>query len=118
MCHAWLHTARSAPFLDHVPRVASHRTHRALPYPYPNPHPHPHLPPTCGNQIRFAAFLLAAHGHCRKETYFRLWIRDTAGVGDELGQRVAHEPEWLLQHCGNAVEVDGGARELKKRSRD
>ena len=98
--------ARSAPFLDHVPRVASHRTHRVLPYPYPNPHPHPHLPPTCGNQIRFAAFLLAAHGHCRKDTYFRLWIKDTAGVGDELGQRVAHKPEWLVKHCGNAVEVD------------
>jgi len=50
--------------------------------------------------MRNAAFLLAAHGHCRKDTYFRLWIKDTAGEGDDVGQLVAHKPEWLLRDCG------------------
>lgn len=133
MCHAWQRPARSAPLpgacatcgctphapppgLLHVPRVASlrplllllrvprvaaRRTLRVLTLTLtlilhtPTPSPH-----TCGNQMRNAAFLLAAHGHCRKDTYFRLWIKDTAGEGDDVGQLVAHKPEWLLRDCG------------------
>ena len=115
--HAWRYTHTHLLHIDHAwPYTHTHLFHithawlsatRGHMWPLVALAHRPRVAPACDHiQVRSCAFLLSSHGHCRKDTFFRLFIKETPGQHGPVNL-----PEWYQRDFGRSVDAEDGGEE-------